>query len=83
MRRRGLSIESMYIGGGTPTSLDESQLEKLLDRIEASFGLKGIGEFTVGSRTARYFYGKKAEDHQRGGGWQEKHQSPDHEAGDP
>ena len=47
LRRRGLSIESMYIGGGTPTSLDESQLEKLLGRIEASFGLKGIGEFTV------------------------------------
>ena len=59
LRRRGLSIESMYIGGGTPTSLDESQLEKLLDRIEASFGLKGIGEFTVEAGRPDTFTEKK------------------------
>lgn len=40
-------IESLYIGGGTPTSLDEARLETLLDKIRRCFCLKDIKEFTV------------------------------------
>ncbi len=38
-------IESIYIGGGTPTSLNEKQLEKLLTAVEKSFKIPC--EFTV------------------------------------
>lgn len=41
------SAESLYIGGGTPTSLDEYQLEQLLDRICSSFDVRTMREFTV------------------------------------
>lgn len=38
-------IESIYIGGGTPTSLNEKQLEKLLKNVEKCFKIPC--EFTV------------------------------------
>ena len=38
-------IESIYIGGGTPTSLDEYQLDRLLSAVEERFILPS--EFTV------------------------------------
>lgn len=38
-------IESIYIGGGTPTSLNEKQLEKLLTNVEKCFKIPC--EFTV------------------------------------
>ncbi len=38
---------TIYIGGGTPTILNASQLDRLLERIENSFDLRGLKEFTV------------------------------------
>jgi len=43
----GLQIESVYIGGGTPTTLDEGKLESLLSRIRSRFDLSSCREFTV------------------------------------
>ncbi|MBQ6370467.1 MAG: coproporphyrinogen dehydrogenase HemZ [Firmicutes bacterium] len=43
----GLQIESVYIGGGTPTTLDEGNLESLLSRIRSRFDLSSCREFTV------------------------------------
>lgn len=40
-------IRSIYIGGGTPTSLDERSLEKLLVMVNEAFILDNIEEFTV------------------------------------
>lgn len=45
--RCGISPESVYIGGGTPTSLDAESLEDLLGLIKESFDMKMIREFTV------------------------------------
>lgn len=42
-----IPIRSIYIGGGTPTSLDESSLEKLLKMVNNGFLLNDIEEFTV------------------------------------
>ena len=42
-----LRLESVYIGGGTPTTLTAGQLDLLLSEIEADFDLSGISEFTV------------------------------------
>ncbi len=38
-------LESIYIGGGTPTSLDEAQLDRLLSAVENNFGIPE--EYTV------------------------------------
>lgn len=40
-------IRSLYIGGGTPTSLNEDQLERLLEHVAHSFDLSHIEEYTV------------------------------------
>jgi len=43
----GIPIRSLYIGGGTPTSLNETQLLRLLTHIKKSFDLSAIEEYTV------------------------------------
>lgn len=40
-------IDTIYIGGGTPTSLDASELEELLSFIEEHFDVLNLLEFTV------------------------------------
>ena len=42
-----LNIGTVYIGGGTPTSLNENQLEKLLFHIENTFCLDNADEYSV------------------------------------
>lgn len=39
--------ETLYIGGGTPTALSESQLKELLESISEHFDLTNLKEFTV------------------------------------
>ncbi len=46
-RETGLRIISVYIGGGTPTTLSALQLERLLSKINSEFDLSAIREFTV------------------------------------
>ena len=43
----GLKLETVYFGGGTPTTLSAEQLGRLLDRVERCFDLGGLREFTV------------------------------------
>lgn len=43
----GLRLESVYFGGGTPTTLSPSQLDALLHTIEQSFDLSTVREYTV------------------------------------
>lgn len=45
-KERGLTVRSVYIGGGTPAVLDESQISQLLDVINTEFDLSGCIEFT-------------------------------------
>lgn len=40
-------VESIYIGGGTPTSLDENDFGKLLDKVSKTFSSERLREFTV------------------------------------
>lgn len=47
MKKDGIRAESIYIGGGTPTSLNTDQIERLLVHIEESFDLSAVREFTV------------------------------------
>ena len=40
-------IESLYIGGGTPTTLNESQLDRLLDAINLHLDIANTKEYTI------------------------------------
>ena len=47
VHRAGLRVVSLYIGGGTPTTLSARQLDALLTQLAAAFDLGTLREFTV------------------------------------
>ena len=47
LKTSGKRVRTVYIGGGTPTTLSAKQMATLLDRIYDSFDLSGCLEFTV------------------------------------
>ena len=47
MRQTGIYAESIYIGGGTPTTLTAEQLEVLIETVYESFDTDRLLEFTV------------------------------------
>ena len=47
VRSAGLRIVSIYMGGGTPTTLNETQLDRLLTKLENAFDLSAVRECTV------------------------------------
>ena len=46
-RRNGLKLETVYIGGGTPTSLTHSELDTVMTAISDNFNLTNLREYTV------------------------------------
>ena len=44
---RDRKLDTIYIGGGTPTTLLPHQLRKLLDTLGEAFGYEGLAEFTI------------------------------------
>lgn len=42
-----LKLETVYFGGGTPTSLDEQSLKAVTDAVGKSFDVKNIREYTI------------------------------------
>ena len=47
LRERELKIQSIYIGGGTPTSIDVQYLGKILEEIEKNFCFDFVQEYTL------------------------------------
>ncbi len=47
MAGSGLRLRSVYMGGGTPTTLSALQLEEVLGWIRDAFRMEDVGEFTV------------------------------------
>ena len=47
LKEIGMGIETIYIGGGTPTTLDDAQLERLLDAVIHNLDLCKLREFTL------------------------------------
>ena len=43
----GLRLESIYFGGGTPTTLSAEQLDILLSTVEGNFDLSSLRDYTV------------------------------------
>lgn len=46
-KKQGRIVESVYFGGGTPTSLNAHQLDELLRSVNESFSLESVREYTV------------------------------------
>ena len=46
-KMEGRPLDTVYFGGGTPTSLSAEDLEALLSRLEQLFDLSRVLEFTV------------------------------------
>lgn len=46
-RQLGLRLETVYFGGGTPTTLSAEQLTALFRTVESSFDLSTVREYTV------------------------------------
>ena len=44
---REKELDTIYIGGGTPTTLSPAQMDRLLSKIESDFDLSHLKEFTV------------------------------------
>ena len=47
LKKSGKRIRTVYIGGGTPTTLSAAQMATLLDAVKSSFDLSECLEFTV------------------------------------
>ena len=47
LRESGRAVRSLYIGGGTPTTLSTPQMLRLMDAIEGHFDLSELIEYTV------------------------------------
>ena len=47
VKETGLHIKSFYMGGGTPTTLSASQMDRLLAHLNRSFGFDGLAEYCV------------------------------------
>ncbi len=45
--RSGLALKTIYIGGGTPTSLSAGQLRQLMETVKQEFDLSALEEYTV------------------------------------
>ncbi len=58
---RDKAPDTIYIGGGTPTTLEAEELERLLTKLERSFDLSRIREFTVEAGRADSITRKKLE----------------------
>jgi oxygen-independent coproporphyrinogen-3 oxidase len=47
LRESGANVVAVYIGGGTPTTFDDAQLETLLSRLDTALDLSRLREYTV------------------------------------
>ena len=47
VKELGLRVVSIYMGGGTPTTLDPEQMERLCTQLERDFDLSALREYTV------------------------------------
>ena len=43
----GLKLETIYFGGGTPTSLGENELKAVTDAVEKYFDVSSVSEYTI------------------------------------
>ena len=63
----GLRLETIYMGGGTPTALPADALEKIFETVRLSFDLASIREYTVEAGRPDTITAEKLKAIQKGG----------------
>ncbi|MEL7660143.1 coproporphyrinogen dehydrogenase HemZ [Acetobacterium wieringae] len=61
LKASNLQIDTLYIGGGTPTVLSADQLEQLMSVLEGSFNLSQLREYTLEAGRAETINQEKLE----------------------
>lgn len=61
VKAQGFHIDTLYIGGGTPTVLNDSQLDRLMTTLENSFNLSQLREYTLEAGRAETINREKLE----------------------
>lgn len=46
-KMKGRTLDTIYFGGGTPTSLPACEIDEILSKVESLFDCSGVREFTV------------------------------------
>ncbi len=46
-KKQGCTLDTVYFGGGTPTSLAPDELDRILGKVRATFDFSRVSEFTV------------------------------------
>lgn len=46
-KKKGCTLDTVYFGGGTPTSLSPEDLEQLITKLKTTFDFSSVQEFTV------------------------------------
>ena len=46
-KKYNLKLETVYIGGGTPTAISAEEIDKIMKTVECNFDLKHLKEYTV------------------------------------
>ncbi len=67
-RQAGMKVRSIYIGGGTPTTLEPSQLDRVMAAVQEGFDLSECLEYTVEAGRPDTITGDKLAAIRRGGG---------------
>jgi len=47
LKKLNFSVQNIYIGGGTPTTLSEAQLKRVLTALRKNFDIENLDEFTL------------------------------------
>lgn len=61
LKSKGITCDTVYIGGGTPTSLSLEQMDRLLDKVRCAFISPDTREFTVEAGRPDTLDGEKLE----------------------
>ena len=81
MHEKGKKLDTVYIGGGTPTTLEPDQLKILLDEITANFDCEHLAEFTIEAGRPDSITREKLHDDPQLSDYENFCQSADHESG--
>ncbi|MBR1384560.1 MAG: coproporphyrinogen dehydrogenase HemZ [Ruminococcus sp.] len=55
----GLKLDTVYFGGGTPTSIEAAQLSRIMQAVSGSFDMSNVREYTVEAGRADTITGEK------------------------
>ncbi len=76
-------LDTVYIGGGTPTTLEPEQLDRLITALKSKFDFLYREGIHCGSRSCRQHHQREAGGTASSPGQPYLRESPDYEAGDP